>query len=112
MSSAWRVHKFGGTSLADADRDRRVASILQSEPGAQKAVVVSAMHKVTDVLQKRHAQTASALLSAAEVAPFMKLLNSNCHDLREILRAGPEVTAGGVFADLLRLASYLGGSAS
>ncbi len=24
--------------------------------------------------------------------------------------AGPEVTAGGVFADLLRLASYLGGS--
>ncbi len=25
--------------------------------------------------------------------------------------AGPEVTAGGVFADLLRLASYLGGSA-
>jgi homoserine dehydrogenase len=25
--------------------------------------------------------------------------------------AGPEVTAGGIFADLLRLASYLAGSA-
>jgi bifunctional aspartokinase / homoserine dehydrogenase 1 len=25
--------------------------------------------------------------------------------------AGPDVTAGGVFADLLRLASYLGGAA-
>lgn len=107
MSSAWMVHKFGGTSLADADRYRRVAAILRSEPGAQKAVVVSAMHKVTDglielaeraknrddaylaridALQTRHAETATALLSAAEAAPFLKQLNSDCHDLREILR--------------------------
>ena len=50
MSSPWVVHKFGGTSLADADRYRNVADIMRAQEGERKAVIVSAMHKVTDAL--------------------------------------------------------------
>src|SRR5437016_2279607 len=50
MSSQWVVHKFGGTSLANAERYRNVATIMRGQTGDRKAVVVSAMHKVTDGL--------------------------------------------------------------
>lgn len=47
------LHKFGGSSLADAAQYQRVASLLNgldaAEPGLQ-FVVVSAMHGVTDTL--------------------------------------------------------------
>lgn len=48
--AAWVVHKFGGTSVANAQRYQAAASIIHSEPGARKAVVVSAMSGVTDQL--------------------------------------------------------------
>ncbi len=48
--SAWHVHKFGGTSLGDADCFRRVADILLADPAPRQAVVVSAMAKTTDAL--------------------------------------------------------------
>jgi len=51
------VHKFGGTSLADAACFRRVAEIVARWPTPRRAVVVSAMSGVT-----------SALLSAVETA--------------------------------------------
>lgn len=44
------VHKFGGTSVANAERYRRVAEILAVEPDTHKAIVVSAMSGVTDKL--------------------------------------------------------------
>ncbi len=56
-----RVLKFGGSSLANADCIRNVAEIIRSkqESGADtRAVVVSAMGKMTDLLQEM-AQTAS-----------------------------------------------------
>jgi bifunctional aspartokinase / homoserine dehydrogenase 1 len=59
----WITHKFGGTSLANADRYKHVAKLLADpkialpypiEPGdlkkRQSAIVVSAMSKVTDAL--------------------------------------------------------------
>ena len=51
----WEVHKFGGTSVADASCFLKVASIIKSYAGGDKklAVVVSAMGgkpKVTDLL--------------------------------------------------------------
>ena len=49
ISSAYRAHKFGGSSVADADRYRHVAALLQDSP-APRVVVVSAMHGVTDAL--------------------------------------------------------------
>jgi len=48
--NAWQVHKFGGTSLADADCFRRVGEILLSATGERQAVVVSAMGGMTDAL--------------------------------------------------------------
>jgi aspartokinase/homoserine dehydrogenase 1 len=44
------VHKFGGTSVANAERYQQVAQIMDKEPGQHKAIVVSAMSKVTDAL--------------------------------------------------------------
>ncbi|MEL6449246.1 MAG: bifunctional aspartate kinase/homoserine dehydrogenase I [Pseudomonadota bacterium] len=49
--TTWQVHKFGGSSLADADCFRRVRDLITSEPSAaRKAVVVSAMGGMTDAL--------------------------------------------------------------
>jgi len=44
------VHKFGGTSLAAADRYRHVARVLSERPEPRKVVVVSAMSGVTNTL--------------------------------------------------------------
>ena len=46
----WIVHKFGGSSLASVAGYRGVAAILESQPEARLAVVVSAMGGVTDQL--------------------------------------------------------------
>ena len=48
----WVVHKFGGTSVADAGRYQAVAGILLARRagGERAAVVVSAMSGVTDAL--------------------------------------------------------------
>ncbi len=46
----WIVHKFGGTSLADAERYRRVAEILREGDRPLQGVVVSAMKGMTDAL--------------------------------------------------------------
>ncbi|HEX8941943.1 MAG TPA: bifunctional aspartate kinase/homoserine dehydrogenase I [Gemmatimonadaceae bacterium] len=44
------VHKFGGTSLADASCVRRVGEIVAARPESQRIVVVSAMGGVTNSL--------------------------------------------------------------
>ena len=46
----WVVHKFGGSSVADADCFRRVATILDSLPAPRLGVVLSACRGVTDAL--------------------------------------------------------------
>jgi len=48
--NVWHVHKFGGSSLADASCFRRVANILMAESADRQAVVVSAMGGMTDAL--------------------------------------------------------------
>ena len=51
MSSTWTVHKFGGTSLADADRYRAACEIILSQRTSERtAIVVSAMSGVTNGL--------------------------------------------------------------
>ena len=49
-SPRWVVHKFGGTSLASAERYRNVAKILADRDEKPCAVVVSAMGGLTDML--------------------------------------------------------------
>jgi aspartokinase/homoserine dehydrogenase 1 len=55
---AWRVHKFGGSSVADAACFERVARILEADPSPRQAVILSACRGVTDDL--------FALVDAAE----------------------------------------------
>ncbi|MEO5721339.1 MAG: bifunctional aspartate kinase/homoserine dehydrogenase I [Chthoniobacterales bacterium] len=101
------VHKFGGTSLADAERFRRVAGILRAEAGERKAIVVSAMGKVTDALielidlarardekyltrledlKVRHVETMEALLPQDRQQLFRDVLDSDFKDIGELLR--------------------------
>lgn len=104
---SWVVHKFGGTSVADASRYRRVAEILANEPGEKKAIVVSAMAKVTDALieltelakkrdeschvklealKRRHLQTVQELLPTEAHAPLQQMLETDFQNMQEILR--------------------------
>ena len=46
----WRVHKFGGSSVADAACMQRVAEIIDKEKGSRLGVVLSACRGVTDAL--------------------------------------------------------------
>ena len=46
----WVVHKFGGSSVADADCFRKVAAIIESAPAGRLGVVLSACKGVTDAL--------------------------------------------------------------
>jgi len=47
---AWFTHKFGGSSLADADCIKHVVDLLKQRDEAAQVVVVSAMAGVTDAL--------------------------------------------------------------
>src|SRR5258707_12229260 len=46
----WIVHKFGGSSVADAGCFRRVAEIVEASPNPREAVVLSACRGVTHAL--------------------------------------------------------------
>ncbi len=108
MSGAWVVHKFGGTSVASAERYRQVAGVVAREPGARKAIVVSAMSGVTDALhalvdlargrddayharlrelRNRHVETARALLPPDEAERIEAVLDDDVRDVADILRA-------------------------
>jgi bifunctional aspartokinase / homoserine dehydrogenase 1 len=107
MSSTWVVHKFGGTSLANAERYRQVAAILLAQEGEKKAVVVSAMHKVTDALielvdlakarddgylaradalKTRHMEAVEDLLPLERRQSCFDVLESDFQDIKEVLR--------------------------
>src|SRR6476619_3588728 len=100
MKSAWVVHKFGGTSVANAERYRASAEIvLSSTPGERVAVIVSAMSGVTNELidavglaarhessylakladlKRRHLETVAELeLSAAQTESLNKTITSD-----------------------------------
>src|SRR5690349_18517379 len=109
----WVVHKFGGTSVAGAERYRGVAEIMRREPGARKGIVVSAMSKVTDglirtveaarqrvetpgedygalleALKQKHLATLKELLpqGGPRAEALQKAIESDCRDLLEVLR--------------------------
>ena len=47
-----KVFKFGGASVKDADSVRNVANVLNHFPGEEILIVVSAMGKTTNALEK------------------------------------------------------------
>jgi aspartokinase/homoserine dehydrogenase 1 len=109
MKSEWVVHKFGGTSVANAERYRSAAKIvLSSAPGERVAVIVSAMSGVTNELidavelaarhdssylakladlKRRHLETVAELeLSAAQTESLNAIITSDFNALEEVLR--------------------------
>ncbi|MDR2216575.1 MAG: bifunctional aspartate kinase/homoserine dehydrogenase I [Nevskiaceae bacterium] len=105
--SAWVVHKFGGSSVADAACFERVAGILMSQPTRRLAVVLSACRGVTDVLlnlvaaaekqdpgvavtlaalRERHAGIAQALLPTAQANEWISRLDRDLDDVQRILQ--------------------------
>lgn len=104
----WLVHKFGGSSVADADCFRRVADILLAEKAPRQAVVVSAMAKMTDALLSlvagaekapdtiapgldalatRYRTAVQALLPQAAQAPLLGAFDADIADARDVLHA-------------------------
>jgi bifunctional aspartokinase / homoserine dehydrogenase 1 len=103
----WRVHKFGGSSVADAACMERVARILEDDPLPRVAAVLSACHGVTDALltlvkaaehredgdagrleaiRQRHIGIARTLLAAPAADAYIEELTSNCRDIAGILQ--------------------------
>jgi bifunctional aspartokinase / homoserine dehydrogenase 1 len=104
----WIVHKFGGSSVADADCFRRVAAILEAAPPGRLGVVLSACKGVTDALLRlvalaerqdetyhgeikqlraRHAAIANAVLTPAAAQQYLTGFDQDCLDLEGILHA-------------------------
>jgi aspartokinase/homoserine dehydrogenase 1 len=105
--SSWVVHKFGGSSVADAECFGRVATIIESQRGHKLAVVLSACRGVTDgllqlvalaerqdeswraqltALRSRHEGIAAALLPAAMVSEYLVEFDRDAVDLDGVLR--------------------------
>jgi aspartokinase/homoserine dehydrogenase 1 len=103
----WIVHKFGGSSVADADCFARVAALLESQAPGRLGVVLSACRGVTDALlglvtlaesqddafrgelarlRERHAQIAEKLLSLASARQYLASFDRDCQDLDGILQ--------------------------
>jgi aspartokinase/homoserine dehydrogenase 1 len=104
--SAWVVHKFGGSSVADAECFKRVASILETLPPGRLGVVLSACRGVTDgllglvaraeaqddawrgdldALRTRHNTIAETLLSPEARQLYMAGFDRDRHDIEGIL---------------------------
>jgi aspartokinase len=107
-ASPWVVHKFGGSSVADAACFQRVAAILDAQPAGRLGVVLSACKGVTDTLlglvaqaerqdlgyragldalRERHAQIAGTLLTGEAANLYMSGFDRDRHDIDGILQA-------------------------
>lgn len=119
------AHKFGGSSVANAERIARVVDLLCARD-EQQVVVISAMQGVTDALinlvklaaendsswlkahealHLKHRETAKALLGES-AGPMEQMLDRELASLREVLNAQSRM--GGLSKDLLDLVSGLG----
>lgn len=106
-NAAWVVHKFGGSSVADAGCFRRVADILDSQPSPRLGVVLSACKGVTDALlglvalaerqddswraalvalRERHAVIANTLLDADGAGLWLQRFDKDSADIAGILQ--------------------------
>ncbi len=104
---AWVVHKFGGSSVADADCFVRVADIVEAQPQRRLAVVLSACKGVTDALlaacalaergdqrwretlvelRGRHAGIARTLLPEVAVADYLRVFDEERAVLEKLLQ--------------------------
>ena len=106
--NSWKIHKFGGSSLADAECFRRVAGIVLEMSGERLGIVVSAMGGMTDALinlavlaerdddaynadldaiGERYAATARELLDGAALVSILDAWSRDADDVRDVLKA-------------------------
>jgi aspartokinase/homoserine dehydrogenase 1 len=104
----WKIHKFGGSSLADANCFARVADIIAGMPDRKIGVVVSAMRGMTDNLLdlsslaerddnaygaalleigQRYSTTAKDLLTGDGLLQLLAQWAQDAKDLEDILQA-------------------------
>ncbi|NQV87753.1 MAG: aspartate kinase, partial [Woeseiaceae bacterium] len=104
----WKIHKFGGSSLADAACFRRVLGIVLSYEEQRLGVVVSAMGGMTDALinlaqlaeqddasfkaalqaiGERYAETARALLKPDNLVEILDAWSNDADDVGDVLTA-------------------------
>ena len=104
----WKIHKFGGSSLADADCFQRVAGILLASDDARIGVVVSAMGGMTDALinlaitaeqddasysdalnavGERYSETAKTLLDGDALVAVLDAWRKDSDDVIDVLKA-------------------------
>jgi bifunctional aspartokinase / homoserine dehydrogenase 1 len=112
MATQWVAHKFGGTSLADADAYRAVTAIIESSGLPRQAVVVSSAAGMTDGLIDLVSRAARRDASSEELADSLRehqvsivedLLDSKPHDL--IARIDKDFAD---IKDVLRASSVMG----
>jgi aspartokinase/homoserine dehydrogenase 1 len=103
----WVVHKFGGSSVADAACFRRVAEIVEASSNPREAIVLSACRGVTDALlelvavaeqpqndfdtaigalKARHLDLAAELLSKPANENYKAQLERDCLDIAGMLQ--------------------------
>ena len=108
MGKRWKIHKFGGSSLADADCFRRVARLMLAAKGERIGVVVSAMGGMTDallhlvtlaeadneefvdglnVIGERYATAARDLVEGDRLVQLLDAWSADADDVRDVLKA-------------------------
>jgi aspartokinase/homoserine dehydrogenase 1 len=108
LDRRWKIHKFGGSSLADAECFRRVAQLMLDRHDARTGVVVSAMGGMTDALLglatlaeqdddafnnelntigERYSSTAKSLLEGEALVGLLDAWSQDAEDLRDVLKA-------------------------
>ena len=108
VNKRWKIHKFGGSSLADATCFRRVAGIILAYDDNRMGVVVSAMGGMTDALidlavlaeqdddgfetalhaiGERYSETAGSLLKGDALVAILDSWGKDSDDVVDILKA-------------------------
>src|ERR1700723_797198 len=103
----WVVHKFGGSSVADAACFRQVAGIIEASSNPREAIVLSACRGVTDsllelvtlaeqpdksfgppirALKARHLELAAELLSKSAYETYKAQFERDCLDIAGMLQ--------------------------
>ena len=105
---SWKIHKFGGSSLADADCFRRVAGLLLENDDERLAAVVSAMGGMTDALLRltllaqqdddgcndelqaigeRYTETAKQLIDGEQLVRALDAWSRDADDICDVLKS-------------------------
>ena len=108
MDSRWKIHKFGGSSLRDAECFRRVAGLLLAYADKRIGVVVSAMGGMTDALLRlatlaeqdddsyaaelhalgdRYTGTARELVTGQHLVEVLDAWSQDAEDISDVLKA-------------------------